>query len=271
MGKKEKEREKEVERERQKHEEYVELLKMKQGLIDESELIPQTGYDEIPELHGFAKVKNYIYHMKWIMLFFAAIIAIVIFLVVQVVTRENEDLMVLVISTRNDSELGWRLDDIRKAFEKYTPDFDGNGKVVVTTALIDLSYETGVNEYTNAQVAKFSSEMMAGNSQLFLADEGLWTQLYEKDQYEYDLFIDYSEELPADVLYKNVGIRVNSTDFAKEARWHTCPDFIDFYMRCEYENMPGNDKTAKEQRERAEIVMRNILDGNIVNPDVSSD
>lgn len=242
---------------------------MKQGLIDESELIPQTGYEEIPELHGFAKFRNYIYHMKWILLFFAIIIAIVVFIIVQIATREEEDLFVLIASTSSDSELGWRLDNLTEAFRKYTPDFNGDGEVVVTCALVDLSFETGVaSEYTQAQVSKFSSELLAGNCQIFLADEGLWRQVYETDKFDKELFVDYSDEIPSENLYQSVGIHVNSTDFAKAAKWDTCPDNIDFFLRCEYEVMGGNEKTAKEQRERAAVVLRNILDGNMVNPDI---
>ena len=49
---------------RKELQERRELLKMKQGLIEESDLIPETGYDKIPELHGWEKIKNNIYHNK---------------------------------------------------------------------------------------------------------------------------------------------------------------------------------------------------------------
>ena len=42
--------------EQRKQQEYRELLKLKQGLIDESEMIPETGYEGKVELHGFKKI-----------------------------------------------------------------------------------------------------------------------------------------------------------------------------------------------------------------------
>lgn len=94
---------KEDERARKSREEYVELLKMKQGLIEESEIIPETGYDKIRELHGFEKVKNYCYHNKWFILLGAFLAAVVIFLTVQALSREKEDLFVVVLALDHES------------------------------------------------------------------------------------------------------------------------------------------------------------------------
>lgn len=258
---------KEEERARKAREDYVELLKMKQGLIEESELIPETGYTEIPELHGWAKFANFVYHNKVFILIgvFFAVIATV--LTVQLVTRKVYDLYVLVISTSGSSELVWRYDDLEEALTMYCPDFDNNGYVKVGVNFIDLSDINGTTEYSAAQTMKFSSEMYMGESQLYIGDEGFWKYLYGSDDaLDVQIFEDLSEYFPKDEIYQNVGLHINSTDLNTDARWDTCPDSINFFLRREFDMSTGNKKHADEQRERARIVLKNIIDGNIVNP-----
>lgn len=257
---------KDDERQRKAREEYIELLKMKQGLIEESELIPETGYAEMPELHGWERFKNFVYHNKIFILLWGFFGALAIFLTVQLVTREVYDLYVLVISTSGESELMWRYGDLEEALEMYCPDFDGNGYVKVGVNYIDLTFSEGMSEYNSAQSMKLSSEIYMGESQIFIGDEGFWRQLYEEDGLEVDLFEDLSEYFPEEALFKNVGLHINTTSLAKDARWDTCSDKINIYMRRGYASATGSKKHAEEQRERSRIVLRNILEGNVVNP-----
>lgn len=258
---------KEEERARKAREEYVELLKMKQGLIEESELIPETGYVEIPELHGLAKFGNFVYHNKAFILIGAFFLAVAVFLTVQIATRKIYDLYVLVISTSGSSELLWRYDDIEDALTKYCPDFDNNGYVKVGINFIDLGAVNEGTEYGSAQTMKFSSELYMGESQMFIGDEGFWEYLYgNEDGLDVQIFEDLSEYFPEDELYRKTGLHINSTDLHKDARWDTCPDSINIFLRCEFDTATGNKKNAQEQRERAHIVFQNIVEGNVVNP-----
>lgn len=257
---------KEDERQRIARQEYVELLKMKQGLIEESELIPETGYVEIPELHGWAKLKNYVYHNKVYILLGCFLGALLVFMTVQMITRKKNDLYVLVISTSAESELAWRTSDLEEALAMYCPDFDDNGYVKVGINFIDMSFTNGAADYNSAQSMKFSSEVYTGDSQLFIGDEGFWRQLYEADGLEEELFEDLSEYFPADELFNGVGLHLNTTELHRQARWDTCSDTVNIYLRREYPSAAGSRKNAGEQRERARIVFRNIVEGNVVNP-----
>jgi len=257
---------KEDERQRKAHEEYIELLKIKQGLIEESELISETGYDKMPEMNAWEKFKNYVYHNKVFILLWVFFGALMIFLTLQLVTRKVNDLYVLVISTSAESELGWRYGDLEEALTKYCPDFDGNGYVKVGVNYIDLSFVSGVSDYNSAQSMKFSAEVYTGDSQMYIADEGFWKQMYEAEGLEEELFVDFSEYFSEEDLFNGVGLHINATNLNKDARWDTCSDKINFYLRCEYPSATGNQKDADEQRERAQIVLRNIIEGNVVNP-----
>ena len=181
--------------------------------------------------------------------------------------------------------------DIEVALERYCPDFDGNGYVHVGVNYIDLSSKGGMSEYSDAQLDKFSAELFTGDSQLFLSDRQIinlinsYTDTSDNIAEEVteesataevpmhsEFFRDLSEEFPDAVLYQNVGVQLNSTGFTDQAKWKSCPDTIGLYLRNEFQtDMTDNGDRAKEQRRRAEIVLDNIVNNNVVNPDWQGD
>lgn len=242
-----------------------ELLKLKQGIIEESEIIPQDEPEEAVKPTGAKAVENFFYHYKWYMAaiaFFAVVFGIMI---VQMVTREKADLNVAVISSAVESGIYPKLDDIEKALEKYCPDFDGNGYVHVRVNYIDLNTASGNLEYIDTNRQKFQSiELFGGESQMWLCDYGVIEELYSAYE-KIDFFVDFSEEFPEAELIDEEGLVLSAVDFTELARWSTCPDDVAVYVREEFENMTGNGKQAREQRERALEVYRNLAAGKVVN------
>lgn len=255
-----------LDEEQRRIQEHKELLKMKQGLIEESEIIPEDGYVEIPKLHGWAWVENFLYHNKWYVIVGLVVALAVGYMTWQMVTQEKEDLYVLAISTTNKSGIYTKQVDIEKALEMYCPDFDGNGYVHVGINFINLSTENGYNELTDSDRYKFISEIMTGDSQIFLSDEGIIDEINAAAEKEIQFFVDFSEEYPDAALYEGCGLQLNSTRWNTDARWESCPDIVGLYVRDEYENMTGNFEDSKEQRRRALEVFKNIAEGNVVNP-----
>ncbi len=250
----------------QRHiQEYKELLKMKQGLIEESEMIPETGYAEIEELHGWKRVENFVYHHKWALIvgFFTALV--LGFMIYQTVTREKEDLYILAISTTDSSGLYTKTTDIERAFEMYCPDFDENGYVHVAVNFINLSTENGYSQSTDVDRYKFIAEVITGDSQIVFADVGIMDEIREASS-EIQFFADLTEEYPDSVFFEGVGLQLNTTDWNTAARWESCPDMNCLFIREEFEDMTGNGDEAVEQRRRALILMDNIINGNVVNP-----
>ena len=263
-------RESEEERARRDREERIALLQMKQGIIEESELIPENEHIEKPELHGWAKFANFFYHNKAFILLGAFFVFVIAVLTVQLVTREREDLYVLAVAFDSESELGWRYTDIENALEKYCPDFDENGKVHVAVNFIDRTSGGVSSQYDQAQAQKLSLEFMAATAQIIITDENFmdWlngggTEAVNLEKY----FIVQSDSCSEDMLFERVGVRVNKTDFAEQARWESCPDNIIILIRAELDNGQSSVKNNARNRERAMTVLRNILDGNTVNPD----
>lgn len=244
-----------------------ELLKLKQGIIEESEIIPQDEPEEKPKLTGAKAVENFFYHYKWYVIVIAFFTVVFGYMIVQTITREKPDLNVAVISSSVDSGIYPKLDDIERALERYCPDFDDNGYVHVQVNYIDLNTASGNVEYIDTNRQKFQSvELFGGESQLWLCDYGVIEELYSAYE-KIDFFMDFSEEYPNAVLIDEEGLVLNSTEITEYARWSTCPDNIAVYVRDVFENMTGNGRQAQEQRERALIVYRNLAEGNVVNAD----
>ena len=244
-----------------------ELLKLKQGLVEDSDIIEVDKPQEIPELHGWKKVENFLYHYKVPLIVGVVASLFIGYMIFDTVTKEKNDLYVLAISTTNASGIYVKQFDIEEALEQYCPDFDGNGYVHVGVNFINISTENGVNQYTDADNYKFSSEVITGDSQLYLTDEGIVKVIAEMandDELQY--FLDLSEEYPDAALYDGMGLQLNTTGFVHAARWQSCPDMVGLYVRGEYKDMTGNTENAKIQRERALEVFNNIATGNVVNP-----
>lgn len=273
---------KEIEEQQRQQREKAELLKLRQGLIEESDEIPENESPEIAKPTGWKAVENFFYHYKWrvaAIIFCAAVLGVMI---VQAATREERDLYVLAISTTNSSGIFSKTTDIETALERYCPDFDGNGYVHVGVNFINLSDENGYSEYLDSNNYKFSAELFSGDSQLYLTDEGIISLINEisapSDATEEDnseeitgqriqFFAVLSDEYPDETFYQGCGLQLNTTGFIDEARWKSCPDTVGLYLRDVFENMTGNDDDAAEQRRRARIVYENIINGNVVNPD----
>lgn len=271
MAKKRK-RETDDERAARDREERIALLKMKQGLIEESELIPETGYGAFPEQNGWQKFKTFCSLNKWFILIGAFLVAVVGVCVVQLLTKEKSDIHVLVIASNENSELTWRYADIENALERYCLDFDGNGKINVTANFIDRRHEEVENQLDAAELQRLRGELELGEAQMIIADREFieWMAMNNNDK-PTNVFLEQTDKCSSDMLYEEVGVLMGHTALAKEARWSKCPDSVVILVRKESQNGSGNTKRSPEYRERAVTVLQNILDGNIVNPKVTDE
>ncbi len=271
---------KEIEEQQRQQREKAELLKLRQGLIEESDELEEDVPPVYEKPTGWKAVENFFYHYKVYVIVITLAVLILSVPIIQILTREQHDLYVLAISTDSSSGIYTKTTDIEVALERYCPDFDGNGYVHVAVNFIDLSDENGYSQYVDANQQKFSAELFSGDSQLYLTDQGIIKIINEvassedeaaSDEEDPDqkiqFFAVFSDEFPDASLYKGCGLQLNTTGFTEEARWKSCPDEVGLYLRDEFENMTGNGDDAIEQRRRARIVYENIINDNVVNPD----
>lgn len=273
----------EIEEQQRQQREKAELLKLRQGLVEDSVEFEERTEPQYEKPTGWKAVENFFYHYKIQLIIGIFAAAILTFMIVQTVTREQRDLYVLAISTGGSSGIYAKTNDIETALERYCPDFDGNGYVHVGVNFIDLYTDGGYSEYTDANNYKFSAELFSGDSQIYLTDTGIiklinevatsGTAEAETEEQDPEQVIQFfavlSDDYPDEQFYKDCGLQLNTTGFIEQARWKSCPDEIGLYLRDEFHNMTGNDDDAAEQRRRARIVLDNIINDNVVNPDLN--
>ncbi len=264
-----------------------ELLKLKQGLIEESDIIPvdENGYGDKGkyEVKGAKnKIANffYLYKIPIICVVFAAFI--LAFIIFSAASVKKEDLRVLMISSDSDICNAFLLKekDYQAALEMYTPNYDGNDYIHVNNYSINLSSEQDAN-YLYVNNTKLFSELSLNVAQIYIGDKEelikitlTGEELEENETDEIDtsnLDINVYEDLS--LLYPNdphivdkYFYQIKGTAFAEAALYENCPDNIYMVLRKNREN--GDSKNA-ENHEKAAEVFDNIVNDNKVSEDFS--
>lgn len=229
-----------------------ELLKLKQGIIEESEEIHEEE-KPVYELHGWKRVENFFYHNKWYVaaaVFFAFVAA---FLVLSLVQKEQGDLRVMVVTKDKTiaSEIMFKTGDLEKAFELYCPDYDDNGYIHVDVYNVDLS-ENPDPQYSLAAVTKITSEIMYGEAQLFLVDS-LGAQAVTNDNLSQ--FVDLSKIYPDVDCIDGVFLKIKASGFAANAQYYeACPDDLYLAVRNASESDENSFRSLAAKKKALEII-----------------
>ncbi len=236
-----------------------ELLKLKQGIIEESDTIKEQE-KPVYELHGWKKVANFFYHYKWHVIVAAFFIAVITFFAYDMLTSDKGDIRVLVVAKDGTvaSNVMYKTKDFEHAFERYCPDFDGSGYVHAEIFNIDLS-ENIRSDYMLGSVTKLTGEISFGEAQMYIMD----TPALESITKDGDLsgFVDLSERYPDCPYTDGIFYRVKGSDFAALSNYvEACPDDLFIVIRKVTDQTSNHDRAEKAQA-RALEVMDNIVSG----------
>lgn len=251
-----------------------ELLKLKQGLIEESDVIPvdEHGYGDKGkyEVKGAKnKLINFFYLYKIpiiVVLFIAFLLSFIIFSAASV---EKEDLRVLMLASDPEvcQSFLYKAEDYEAALELYTPNFDGNKYIHVNNYNIDLSESADPNQIMVANTKLFS-EIRMGVAQIFIGDMEQLTELLVVDENgeRADAYEDLSLLYPDDPhVVDKYYYQIKGTPFAEAALYNDCPDNI--YMVLRKKDINGvatDDKNNIENHNKAVEVFDNIVKNNKV-------
>ena len=205
------------EQERLEHEEQLkedkkELLKLKQGVIAESDTIYEEHQEEKKYTFG-EKVSNFIYHNKWWLGFAGFFLFTFGFLTWQVVTAVKPDMIILLLSD-NDLFNAACSAGIEELFETYLDDVNGDGEVAVDVYYIPASAETAERDGYTGDQTKLFAEFQIGEAVLVISDDGADefivpdNNLDDLEQY----FGDYQET-------EGVRFLLKDTAFAERLEW----------------------------------------------------
>ena len=232
----------------------IEILKIKQGLVDESEVFAPR--EKAPELTGWAKFKNELYYSKWIIALVAFFAVVAGFIIYKTVTTPKADLTVLVVAKEDYSLISER---IELGLERYTPDYDGNGYVHVDVVCIPT--ESSDAKMYSSYRTKFFGEIATGNTMLLLMDNSAIDMLKGDD--DYTAIEDETAVFPDNIAVTKTGFHIRGSQFALDSQLDTDliqSDLILSVRRIDSVTM-ASDKTAKTNHDNAFEVFENIVNG----------
>ena len=200
-------------RKRQKQEEYdrkiqaerLELIRLKQGVIEESETIREEHPEEI-KLSVWNKITNFFYHNKWWLFLAVFFVALAVYLTYTLVTRPNPDMIVLVLCDNDTIGNSIEFEDY---IETFIEDYNENGEIKVSAYYIPYSYNSYVN-YQTGNETKFTTEMQSADAVIIVGGSNVSTVLDPRNT-----LVDLSEIYPDNVQVRDYGFFLKNTDFAE--------------------------------------------------------
>jgi len=229
-----------------------ELLKLKQGLIDESESeIVNAEKEVIEKPKGKAAVENFFYHYKIHLIVAAFFIVVGGYLVYDTVTREKEDIRFLTISTGDEAStiMSANVSAIEQAVEFYTPDFDGNGYVHAANFFININENAVSPDFYYGNRGKLIGEVQDGTARMIIGDKGTF-DLFAEDIAPEFFFVDLAARYPdcPDIADKYF-YRIKNNGFAEKAGVSSDDMFI--AVRLDYSDKA---KIAENTRRALEVM-----------------
>ncbi len=205
--------------------EKIELMKLKQGVIEQSEartLNEDIAEEAAAEKMSFGKrIANFWYHRKLLLLFGAFTLFVMIYLIHSVVTQEDPDLTVIITV---DNGLSLRMDELENFFEQYAVDSNGDGEVVVSVYNIPMNPDGSYSLYdTNS--TKLASMIMEGSTILYITDPLTESQLV-------DYMDDVTADFPESKMLTQKGLSLNCALLREKLNWAEMPD--DMYLGLRY-------------------------------------
>ena len=243
-----------------------ELLKLKQGLIEESETIKEVPHEENInyEVKGFGKkLVNFFYHYKWHVIIITFFAALAIFLAYNTLTREKGDIRILVFASNSDttSSLYFKTEDISTAFEQYAGDYDENGYIHAEVYYMNMNPEQDSNYYI-ANQTKLYSEISLGTAQIYMADREQLSNVLG-DQDESKGYVDLSAIYPdCPYIVDSYYYQVKGSPFAETAMYmESCPEDLYIAVRSLEFDSYGSDGNTEVNHSHAMEVIDHIING----------
>jgi hypothetical protein len=218
--------------------ERIELMRLRQGIITESEIIVKE--ETVKKVYSRKeKLSNFFYHNKlWIAMGSIAFL-IAAFLVHNLITTVQPDADILFIAS--DYELSTHYQDIEKLFEKYATDVNGDGKVYVSVSYmpVDKSDEALVSsQQYQANMMKLMASFQMNHSVLVIADSNITEQVGLESELE-DMTVIYPQKDNVNKL----GILLKETKFGEAIDYSNFKDDLFIGLRGIYEESEKAQKS----------------------------
>ncbi|NLZ46162.1 MAG: hypothetical protein GX896_05670 [Clostridiales bacterium] len=259
---KEIEKQKEKERTRQLQREHVELMKLKAGTIEESEVIKEER-DEKRVLSRKEKIANFWYHFKIPTIVVVFMLIAVGYITYDTLTREKPDMYIL--STCNNG-IDYRKEEIEAYFEQYCPDLNGDGEIHVQLIDAPISSDTD-SQVLMANQAKVLTQLQSVETIIVLTSDdnyNLQPILDENGNYEQESYVfagcldDLREKFPNDGKFDEKGLKFSGEKLEKVLEWQEMPDNIILSLRAPIKPLYGSVEDMQENYDIALEIVEKI-------------
>lgn len=231
-------------------EEKVDLIRLKQGVIEDSDKVFRNDETE-KKYTVWQKIGNWFYHSKWWLGIATFCVLVAGFLIYDYVTRENPDLCVLLLS--DNTALSTETDKLHTWFQTMCPDYTGDGEVMVRSVYIPVSKEqmeissTYSQSYNTQLLVQFQSSLCM----LVLADPQAEEYL-EPDE----MFVELDSLYPDCPFVSGRRMLLDNTDFAEQAGL-SAPLNPGSYLAL---RIPAENMNSREENQEAYEQAKTLLD-----------
>lgn len=235
-------------------EEKKELMRLKQGVIEDSELIPEKEEEEEVKLSLWGKFKSFLYLNKWWLGLACFCIFLGGFLIHDFLSRPRPDMVVLLIGKYPSVGENSYLSDYVASF---ADDFNNNGKTEVDVYYIETEAEGSYANYANGSDTKLTTEMQINDAVMVIADSN-FTSMIESDE----VFIDLSELFPDNEHVKGKFFMLKDTDIAKHIGVSADSIHDDTYIavRAPKRVMYASEKEMQETYDKDMPVIQKVIE-----------
>lgn len=252
-NKKAEEENKRREYEKRLQEERLELIKLKNGDITDSEIIKEE-HDINPPLHGIERVKNFWWHNKYIILLAAFFIIVFGYITYDTLTRTKPDMRIIL--TCNNGLIN-RTEELEDMFEEYCEDLNDDGEVYVQ--VIEAPITSNTTDYTTT--GKYQSVIQANLQTaeviFFVSDKAILSDGSDVAS----TFADLRELYPNSDLVNKNGLQLKGEYVQKKLKWeNNFPDDMFIVMREPVKTMKDSKEEMQENFDNAKKIMDHLVD-----------
>ncbi len=218
--------------------EKIELVKLKTGVIDESDIIKEEVSDPI-KLSKTQWIKNFWWHNKIIIILVMLAVVVVAYITYDSLSRVKPDIKI--IMTVNNG-LTNRIEEIEDYFERFCPDINGDGEIKAQIISVPLTDDT--DDYVQIQQYQetYLANMQTGEIIFILTDDKTDTDIYSENDSD-NLLADVSEEFENNEFVTEKGLSLKGDYIEDVFKYHTD------YPQNIYLGMRKPIKTLKDSKE----------------------
>ena len=242
--------------EKQLDNEKIELVKLKSGVIGESDIIKE----EAPEVIKLSKkewIKNFWWHNKIIIILVVFAIAVVSYITYDSLSRVKPDIKVMM--TVNNGLVN-RTEEVADYFERFCPDINGDGEVNVQILSAPLTENT--DDYVQIQRYQevYLANMQMGEIIFILTDDKTDADIYSDNESD-NLLSDVSPDFADNEFVTNKGLSLKGDYIEDVFKYHTnYPQDIYLGMRAPVKTLKDSKDDMQKNYDKAYEIFKSMAE-----------